>query len=85
MDDRQHVLSRSGEVLPDALLPVVQERDRESLRAGPFLRRDHQLGRPRQRAPRRPVQMVDGSGRSHTGECPHCCLPATLLATPCEN
>jgi len=68
LDGRQHVLCCGREVLPHALLPNLQERDREGLRPGPFLRRDHKLGRPGRGAARRPVQMVDGPSWRHTGK-----------------
>jgi len=68
LDGGQHVLGCGREVLPHALLSDLQERDREGLRPGPLLRRDHQLGRPGRGVARRPVQMVDGSRWCHIGE-----------------
>ena len=68
LDGQQHVLCCGREVIPHALLPNVQERDREGVRSGPFLRRDHKLDRPGLGAARRPVQMVDGPSWRHTGK-----------------
>uniref|UniRef100_A0A453DTC7 Uncharacterized protein n=1 Tax=Aegilops tauschii subsp. strangulata TaxID=200361 RepID=A0A453DTC7_AEGTS len=71
VDGGQHVVRGRRQVLPHALLPDLQERDRPGLRAGPLLRRHHQLRRPRQRPPRRQVQVVDGPRRSHTDRAVH--------------